>query len=116
MDWLQPRVLELSFTAWDLKPFAEDCGDEGPPFLWDPERRFHLRCEIDAAFFHLYCIPREDVEYILDTFPVVRNSEERVYGEFRTKRAVLEIYDALAEAGRAGCPYRSPLGLPTRAK
>lgn len=25
--WLLPRVLELTYTAWDIQPFAEDCGD-----------------------------------------------------------------------------------------
>jgi len=53
-DWLLPRVLELTYTAWDLEPFAQDCGWPGPPFRWDEERRFLLRCELDAAFFHLY--------------------------------------------------------------
>ena len=57
-DWLLPRVLELTYTAWNLKPFAEDCGDDGAPFIWNPERRFQLRCEIDAAFFRLYGISR----------------------------------------------------------
>ena len=49
-----PRVLELTYTAWDLKSFAADCGYDGPPFRWDEERRFQLRCELDASFFHLY--------------------------------------------------------------
>ena len=62
-DWLLPRVLELTCTAWNLKAFAEDCGDDGPPYLWDPERRFRLRCEIDAAFFHLYGVSREDAAW-----------------------------------------------------
>jgi hypothetical protein len=53
-DWLLPRVLELTYTAWDLEPFAQDCGWPGPPFRWDEDRRFLLRCELDAAFFHLY--------------------------------------------------------------
>ena len=35
-DWLLPRVLELTYTAWDLKAFAEDCGDDAPPFIWIP--------------------------------------------------------------------------------
>ena len=52
-DWLLPRVLELTYTAWNLKAFAEDCDDDGPPFIWDPHRRFQLRCEIDAALFPL---------------------------------------------------------------
>ena len=47
-----PRVLELTYTAWDLEGFARDCGYDGPPFRWDEERRFMLRCELDAAFFH----------------------------------------------------------------
>ena len=114
-DWLLPRVLELTYTAWDLKAFAEDCDDDGPPFIWDPERRFRLRCEIDAAFFYLYGVSRDDTANILDTFPVLARSEEREHGEYRTKRAVLETYDALAAAAAKGMPYDSPLGPPRRA-
>ncbi len=114
-DWLLPRVLELTFTAWDLKPFAEDCGDDGPPFIWDPERRFQLRCEIDAAFFHLYGISRDDASYILDTFSVLARSQENEHGEYRTKLVVLETYDALAAASERRGTYRSPLGPPRRA-
>jgi len=33
------RVLELVYTAWDIRAFALDLGDEGPPFVWDEERR-----------------------------------------------------------------------------
>ena len=52
--WLQERVLELTYTSSDLGPFARDCGWDGPPFRWDEERRFRIRCELDATFFHLY--------------------------------------------------------------
>lgn len=114
-DWLLPRVLELTFTAWDLAPFARDCGDEGPPYIWEPERRFTLRAELDAAFFHLYGFSRNDVDYILDTFPVVKKNDEKAYnGEFRTKRVVLERYDALAASAADGTTYESPLGSPRR--
>ena len=58
-DWFLPRVLELTYTAWELQPFAHDCGYDGPPFRWDEERRFLLRCELDAACFHLY-LPADD--------------------------------------------------------
>ena len=114
-DWLLPRVLELTYTAWTLKSFAEDCDEDGPPFIWDSERRFQLRSEIDAAFFHLYGVSRDDADYILDTFPVLARSEERTHGEYRTKRVVLETYDALAAAAAKGIPYESPLGPPRRA-
>ena len=114
-DWLLPRVLELTYTGWRLKAFAEDCGDEGPPFIWDTERRFQLQCEIDAAFFHLYGISWDDTTYILDTFPVLERAETRKHGEYRTKRVVLKIYDALAAAAAKRVPYESPLGPPRRA-
>jgi hypothetical protein len=115
-DWFLPRVLELAYTAWDLKSFAQDCGEDGPPNIWNAERRFQLQCEIDAAFFHLYSVSRDDAAYILDTFPVLARAEKREHGEYRTKRSVLNIYDALAEASASGQPYVSPLGPPRRAR
>lgn len=108
-DWIVPRVLELTYTAWELEPFARDIGYEAPPFHWNPERRFRLRCELDAAFFHIYGVSREDVDYVMDTFPIVRKNDEKAYGEQRTKRVILEIYDALAEAAQKGKSYRTPL-------
>jgi hypothetical protein len=110
--FLTPRVLELTYTAWDLAGFARDLGYDGPPFRWDEERRFLIRCELDALYFHLYGIAREDVDYILDTFPIVRRKDEEVYGEYRTKRVILEIYDAMAEAERTGVPYQTRLDPP----
>ena len=115
-DWLSPRVLELTYTAWDLGPFAQDCGWCGPPFRWDEERRFQLRCELDAAFFHLYLgsdeewcrqpesltryfpTPRAAVAYIMDTFPIVKRKDEDQFISYRTKNTILAIYDALAES------------------
>ena len=115
LDWMLPRILELTYTAWDLQPFASDCGDEGPPYIWNPERRFVLQAELDAAFFHLYGISRDDAEYILGTFDVLERADVRQHGEYRTKRVVLECYDALAAAAASGEPYVSPLGPPRRA-
>ena len=53
-EWLLPRALELTYTARDLEPFASNCGWNAPPFNWNSDRRFHLRCQLDAALFHLY--------------------------------------------------------------
>lgn len=111
-DWILPRVLELTYTAWDLEPFARDVGYGGPPFRWDPERRFLLRCELDAAFFHLYGLNRDDTDYVMDTFPIVRKNDERAHDEYRTKRVILEIYDAMADAARTGKPYQTRLDPP----
>jgi N-6 DNA Methylase len=111
-EWLLARVLELTYTAWDLEPFASDVGYDGPPFRWDPERRFLLRCELDAAFFHLYGLSCDDADYVMGTFPIVRKKEEKAHGEYRTKRVVLEVYDAMADAARTGTPYQTRLDPP----
>lgn len=110
--WTELRVLELTYTAWDLQPFAIDYGYAGPPFRWDQDRRFHLRCELDAAFFHLYGIVHEDVDYIMDSFPIVRQRDEQRYGEYRTKRVIVDIYDEMARAIETGEPYQSRLDPP----
>jgi len=129
-DWLLPRVLELTYTAWDIQPFARDCGYDGPPFPWDEERRFRIRCELDAAFFHLYLgsedewlkqspallkhfpTPRDAVSYIMDTFPIVQRKDLAAHGCYRTKEVILSLYDALLESIRTGAPYVSPLSPP----
>jgi hypothetical protein len=96
LAFIVPRVLELTYTAWDMQPFAQDCGYSGPPFVWDEARRFLLRCELDALYFHLYGISRDDAAYILDTFPIVRRKDEQQHGEYRTRRVILEIYDEMS--------------------
>ncbi len=111
-EWLAPRVLELTYNANDLRGFAEDCGYTGEPFRWDEERRFLLRCELDAAYFHLYGIEREDVDYILETFPIVKRKDEQAHGEHRTKRVILEIYDVMKRAMDTGATNQTRLDPP----
>lgn len=111
-NWILPRVLELTYTAWDLEHFARDVGHKGPPFRWDDTRRFILRSELDAAFFHLYGISHDDAAWILDTFWVIRQKDEKAHGEYRTKRVILERYDAMAQAIATGTPYATPLDPP----
>ena len=108
-DFIASRVLELTYTAWDMEPFARDLSDGGPPFRWDEERRFLMRAELDATFFHLYGIDRDDVDYIMETFPIVKRKDEQRYGSFRTKELILDVYDAMAEATRTGNPYQTIL-------
>jgi hypothetical protein len=106
------RVLELAYTSWDIEAFARDLRDDGPPFRWDEERRFVMRAELDAAFFHLYGIDRDDVDYIMETFPIVKRKDVAAHGSYRTKEAILKIYDAMATAKAAGNPYESELTPP----
>lgn len=67
-----------------------------------------LRAEIDAVIFHLYGIAREDVDYIMETFPIVKRKDIATHGEYRTKRMILEIYDEMADAIANGTTYASP--------
>jgi hypothetical protein len=111
-EWAKDRVLELTYTAWDLESFGRDVGYDGAPFRWDSERRFLLQAEVDAAFFHVYGLSRDDTAYVMDTFPAFRRSDQRAYNEYRTKNIVLEIYDAMAESTRTGRPYVTRLDPP----
>ncbi len=107
IDFIHPRVLKLTYTSHDLKPWADDLGYDGPPFRFDPERRSLLRAELDAFYAHLYGLSRDELRYILDpadvmgpdypseTFRVLKNNEIRQFGEYRTQRLVLAAWDRL---------------------
>ena len=110
LDFIVPPVLELTYTAHDLRAWAEDLGYQGPTFQWNPERRAILRAELDACYARLYDLTRDELRYILDpadcpgpdypseTFRVLKNNEVREFGEYReyrTRRLVLEAWDAL---------------------
>lgn len=179
LAFIVPRVLELTYTAWDIKPFADDLWAESgdslkqaienqwrrsaeetgghewaphewaeirsngiplPPFRWHEDRRARLRAELDAYFARLYGLTRKQLRYILDphglsleelkdildpwedptcsgehllpsepaldfpgeTFRVLKNKEEEQYGEYRTRRLVLDAWARLeAELGPA---------------
>ena len=95
-DIIRDHVLRLTYTSGDMAPFARDIGYDGPPFIWDEEERGHLRARLDALYFHLYGLTREDASYLLDTFPIVRREDEVRFGSYRTKALVLAYMNALA--------------------
>jgi hypothetical protein len=104
---VRSRVLELSCTAWDLKPFAQDCGYDGEPFGWDEHRRAVVSAELDAYYAAMYGLTRDELRYLLDptevygpgfpgeTFRVLKEREIKQYGEYRTHRLVLDAWDRL---------------------
>ena len=95
-DLVRDHVLRLTYTAHDMEPFARDLGYDGPPFRWDEEERRHLRARLDALYFHLYGLSREDADYVLGTFPIVRREDEAEFGRYRTRDLVLAYMSALA--------------------
>ena len=113
------RVAELCYFNHDMDGWAEELWEEmneeqraelpqlgaQQPWIYDPERRTILQAELDAIFAHLYGLNTEDLRYILDpedvcgkgcineTFRVLKDNEIRQYGEYRTKRLVLEAWN-----------------------
>ena len=87
-------------------------GPGSRPARWDEERRRLIRAELDAAFFHLYGLERDEVEHAMDSFGVLRANEQSELGEFCTRRLILGCYDAMAEAIRTGEPYQTILDPP----
>ena len=106
---VREAVLELSYTAHDLAPFARDMGyvdangDALPPCDWDEERRFHLRAKLDALYFILYgdfdpanaAQSRDDIHYIYSTFPIIEREETAKWGRYRSRDLALSYVNSL---------------------
>lgn len=120
MQWqIVKRVAELCYFNHDMDGWASELWEEmseeqrselpqlgaHQPWVYNPERRAVLQAELDAIFAHLYGLDTEDLRYILDpedicgkgcineTFRVLKDNELRQYGEYRTKRLVLEAWN-----------------------
>lgn len=106
IEFIASRVLELTYVAQDLAPWAHCLGFDKKPFEFNSGRRMLLVAELDAYYAKLYGLDREALCFILDpqsvkpgypseTFSVLKRSEEREFGEYRTQRLVLEAWDKL---------------------
>ncbi len=95
-DLVRDHVLRLTYTADDMAPFAQDLGYNDLPFVWDEKERRHLRARLDALYFLLYGLNRDDVEYVLSTFPIVQREDEAEFGTYRTRDLILAYMSALA--------------------
>ncbi len=120
MQWqIVKRVAELCYFNHDMDGWASELWEEmneeqraelpqlgaQQPWIYNPEHRAVLQAELDAIFAHLYGLNTEDLRYILDpedvcgkgcineTFRVLKDNEIRQYGEYRTKRFVLEAWN-----------------------
>jgi hypothetical protein len=104
--WISERVLKLSCTADDMIPLARACQFKGSRgdgvHIWKDQERAQLRAELDAAFFLLYRIGRNDAEYMLTTFTntgLIPEHQRRHQADLWTKAGIgemtLEAYDQL---------------------
>ena len=100
-DFVIPQVLALTYTAHDMAPFARDlgyvdaAGQVLPPFVWNDEERRARLAGLDALFFWLYGLSAADAQYILSTFPIVREQDMRAFGEYRTEKDMLSLLPLL---------------------
>ena len=118
IDFIVPRVLELTYTSHSLRGWAEALGYEGEPFVFDPERRAILRAELDARYAKLYGLNEQELRYILDpadvygedypseSFRVLKEKEIAEFGEYRTRRMVLDAWKAQEEPFVIGDDYK----------
>jgi len=97
ISYIVPRVIELVYTGNCLRSFALDCGYDGSPYPWNIDRRFQLRCQLDAAFGHFYGLSKNDLRYIFSTFGVLMSRDRKEFGSFRTRDTVLEYFDKFYE-------------------
>ena len=84
-------------------------------WIADEQERAWVRAEIDAAVFHLFGLSRDEVSYVMDTFPIVKRKDEAAFGTYRTKDLILSAYDAMAEAKSSGLTYQPPWPQEVRA-
>ena len=79
--------IEPTCTANGMKPLAAAAGFDPPVHKWNPAERAQLTAELDAAYFLLYGIDRDDAEYMLGTFAGLRGGEDA---------AILAAFDRLS--------------------
>jgi hypothetical protein len=108
-------VLKLSCTADDMIPRAKGCDFRGSRgdgvHIWNESERAELRAERAAAYFHLYGIARDDVEYILSTFftntgllrDPARPSQQHLWTPGSPGALILEAFDRIGNRPKT-CP------------
>lgn len=99
------RLAECNGLCFDSSQLATPDFSLMSPYIYNEERRAVAQAELDAIFAYLYGLTTEELRYILDpedvcgkgcineTFRVLRDNEIRQYGEYRTKRLVLEAWN-----------------------
>jgi len=93
--WISEQVLKLTCTADDMRPLAKAAGFDPPVHKWKDDERAELMAELDAAYFILYGIERDDAEYILSTFAGAGKSQEGLFDGHTPAQRILQSYDRL---------------------
>lgn len=95
LEEIKARVLKLTYTSTDLNDFG-NAFELTIPHQWNDKERFQLQSELDAIYAHLYGLEKDEMDYILETFPIVKRKDIAKYGSYRTKENILQLYDEFA--------------------
>ena len=102
-------ALQLTCTSVEMTPYWNAMAERGlcdavplgtvpPRALIDEASRANARAEIDALVAReVYGLSRDELADVLETFPVLKKRDEKAFGDYRTKRNILESYDGLAQ-------------------
>lgn len=98
--WISDRVLKLTCTSNDMKLLAKAANFDPPIHKWKTAERLDLQAQLDAAFFLLYGIQKDDVKYILSTFTGAQKEAETIFGPSSIFDRILNHYDHLREKSK----------------
>jgi hypothetical protein len=110
---LAPRVLRLTCTGPEMTPFWNAMAEHGwvepvepneaVPGLLDEEERLVVAAELEVIVARdLYGLNASEMEHVLATFPIVERRQVERYGEYRTKRLVLEGFNTVPRVDGGG--------------
>jgi hypothetical protein len=101
------RITYLTATPSVLDSMCQALQIDMPCFEWDESTRVVKQAELDAIYGYLYGLDRAKLAYILDpaeasegepngeTFRILKEKEISEFGEFRSRRFILEAWDRL---------------------
>jgi hypothetical protein len=100
-QWRENRVAtEKGSGKSHPNSFTADTGSTPSPmklpFQWDERRRLQLRAELDALYGELYRLSKPDLTHVLNSFETTRRKEKDRYGEFASKKLILNAYESFA--------------------
>lgn len=107
--WVENQNKNRSISDPNIRSQNDKHGCPLPPFRWDENRRARIKAELDAVYARHYGLTTEEITYILDpsdihgvefpgeTFRVLKEKEIRQFGEYRTKKLIMEAWETLAK-------------------
>lgn len=108
-QWFATRIAELSCTSWHLSDLALELIGQPEAFVYDDDRRFYIRAEVEAACFYLAGFNTDQALFVLDSLIKIAARETSDFGYYRSREEIPRILGAIADAAREGFIYQTDL-------